>query len=78
MVQARLEIFMAMKIQVAVFWVTKQCGAVKEYQCFRGLRCHDLQDENFRKRQQSMTQGVPLGVDIYSVHQDIPCHFNQR
>jgi hypothetical protein len=44
---ARLEIFMAIKIQVMVFWVITPQSNVVRYQHFRGpCCCHNLKDHN--------------------------------
>jgi hypothetical protein len=40
-----LEVFTAMKIQVAVFWVVTPCGCVVGYQHVGGLRCFYLQGD---------------------------------
>jgi len=41
----RLEVFMAMKMQVAVFLVVTLCINVGRYQHFRGICCLHLQGE---------------------------------
>jgi hypothetical protein len=38
----RFEVFMAVKIQVEVFWVVMSCGVVVGYQHFRGPCCLHL------------------------------------
>jgi hypothetical protein len=44
---ASFHTFMAVKIQVEVFWAVTPCSVVVRYQHFRGPRCPHLQDETF-------------------------------
>jgi len=41
----RLDIFMAVKIQVMVFWAVTLCSVVVWYQCFGGSCCLHLYPE---------------------------------
>jgi len=36
----RCRVFIAVKIQVKVFWVVMPCDVMVGYQCFRGHCCH--------------------------------------
>jgi hypothetical protein len=46
----RLEVFVVMKTEVTVFWVTTPYSGVTEYQHSGGPRCLHLQDEVNRAR----------------------------
>jgi hypothetical protein len=54
MSDVRFEVFMAVKMQVEVFWVVMPCSYAAGYQCFRKPCCLHLYTEDGRQKGSSM------------------------